>query len=125
MRRIYKIANQSTTSVMMNTLRVLFANIGDDALAFLTGVWLTQVDDDELVYVTFEHYAALLEAFKSSEVVIDFQTILPSLLVALQSPDIKIRQYAQRCLTLISEGMQAKFQRVYAFDIIYGSSSGG
>lgn len=123
MRTIYKAATASTIAIMMNTLNVLFANIQDDALSFLTGIWLTSLDDDELAVLALGHSVALLEAFKSTCAVVDFQTVLPSLLVALQSPSLKIREYALQCLRLMSESTQTKFKRVYAFDVIYGHSA--
>lgn len=108
---------------MMNTLSVLFGNIQDDALAFLTGIWLTGLDDQDLAALTLSHCVALLEAFKSTSSAVDFQTILPSLLVALQSPSLKIREASLQCLTLMSDSTQGKLERVYAFDSIYGASA--
>ncbi|KIY65181.1 hypothetical protein CYLTODRAFT_357230 [Cylindrobasidium torrendii FP15055 ss-10] len=124
MRTVYTIANKCTTSSMMHTLRALFGTLGDDALAFLTGLWLT-ADSPEFAAVALAHYAALLEAFGGGSVAMDFQTVIPALLVAIQSPVLAIRQLALRCLNLVNEGSKKTLDRVYAFDAIYGAGGEG
>ncbi|KAF9021672.1 hypothetical protein BDZ89DRAFT_1137818 [Hymenopellis radicata] len=122
MRTIYRTATSSSVAIMMNTFSVLFATIQDDALAFFVGIWLTSVDHAQ-EKLALGHCVALLKAFKASETPVDFQTVLPSLLVALQSSELKHREYALLCLALMAEGTQRKYERVYAFDAIYGSSA--
>ncbi|KAF9034474.1 hypothetical protein BDZ89DRAFT_1158021 [Hymenopellis radicata] len=91
MRTIYRTATSSSVAIMMNTFSVLFATIQDDALAFFVGIWLTSVDHAQ-EKLALGHCVALLKAFKASETAVDFQTVLPSLLVALQSSELKTQR---------------------------------
>lgn len=104
-------------------LRNLFMNIADEALAFLTGVWVN-CDDEDLAVVAFGHTIALLKAHMSGDESVDFQTIVPSLLVSLQSPHLEIRKAALQCVGLLAKAAEKKYARVYAFDTIYGGSTG-
>ncbi|KAK0447887.1 uncharacterized protein EV420DRAFT_1647628 [Desarmillaria tabescens] len=122
MRSIYGLANSSSSNVAMHMLRTLFMNIADEALAFLTGVW-ANCDDEDLAVVAFGHTIALLKAHTSGDESVDFQTIVPSLLVSLQSPNLEIRKAALQCISLLAEASEKKYARVYAFDTIYGAST--
>ncbi|KAA1474189.1 hypothetical protein DENSPDRAFT_781033 [Dentipellis sp. KUC8613] len=129
MRTVYKLANSSTSLPLLSTalLRAQFINLADDALAFLAGIWLTNPRDVRQTpfrHAALCHAAAFLSAHESAEDTIDFQTILPSLLVALQDLDTAVRIVALDCLHLLvklSAGKTAK--AVYAFDSIYGQGS--
>ncbi|KAK0237018.1 armadillo-type protein [Armillaria nabsnona] len=122
MRSIYGLANSSSSNIAMHMLRTLFMNIADEALAFLTGVW-ADCDDEDLAVVAFGHTIALLKAHMSGDESVDFQTIVPSLLVSLQSPHLEIRKAALQCVGLLAKGAEKKYARVYAFDTIYGGST--
>ncbi|KAG7447396.1 uncharacterized protein BT62DRAFT_967377 [Guyanagaster necrorhizus] len=123
MRSIYEMANSSSSNVAMHMLRTLFMNIADEALAFLTGIWAIS-DDEDLAVVAFGHTIALLKAHMSGDESVDFQTIVPSLLVSLQSPSLEIRKAALQCVSLLAKASEKKYVRVYAFDTIYGASTG-
>lgn len=122
MRSIYALANSSSSNIAMHMLRTLFMNIADEALAFLTGVWVN-CDDEDLAVVAFGHTIALLKAHMSGDESVDFQTIVPSLLVSLQSPSLEIRKAALQCVSLLAKASEKKYARVYAFDTIYGAST--
>jgi U3 small nucleolar RNA-associated protein 10 len=68
------------------------------------------------------HSAAFLEAHILEDDGIDFQTILPLLLVALQDPDAQIRQGALECISRIRILSDRKLSSVYRFDTVYGDS---
>lgn len=108
---------------------MLFANLGDDALAFLTGVWLTagSKDEDEqshIQYAALKHAAAFLEAHVVAQRTIDFQTVFPAMLVMLQSPDASVREAVARCIAVVVRLSSVKeAEAVYAFDAIYGADS--
>ncbi|KAK0476138.1 hypothetical protein IW261DRAFT_1643515 [Armillaria novae-zelandiae] len=123
MRSIYGVANSSSSNIAMHMLRTLFMNIADEALAFLTGVWVN-CDDEDLAVVAFGHTIALLKAHVSGDESVDFQTIVPSLLVSLQSPNLEIRKATLQCVSLLAKASEKKYARVYAFDTIYGASTG-
>jgi U3 small nucleolar RNA-associated protein 10 len=119
MRTIYHLANVSTT-----LLQALFVNFKEDALAFLAGIWST--NDAEILKesrsVTLLHAAAFLEAHILEDDGIDFQTILPPLLVALQDPDAQICQGALECISRIRILSDRRLSSVYRFDTVYGDS---
>ncbi|TFY70773.1 hypothetical protein EVG20_g2223 [Dentipellis fragilis] len=129
MRTVYRLANSSTSLPLLSTalLRAQFINLSDDALAFLAGIWLTNprdVGQTPFRHAALCHAAAFLSAHESTEHAVDFQTILPSLLVALQDSDTAIRIVALDCVHLLvklSDGKTAT--GVYAFDSIYGQGS--
>lgn len=131
MRAVYTFSNSSSHMPVLTThlLRLLFLKLGDDALAFLVGIWLNNLadaesKDDHVSYAALRHAAAFLSAHTSTEHWVDFQTVLPALLVVLQSPTRRVREAAVECLGLIAQISQAKdASAVYAFDAIYGAGS--
>ena len=72
--------------------------------------------------VALLHAAAFLEAHILEDDGIDFQTILPLLLVALQDPDTQICQGALECISRIRTLSDRKLSLVYRFDTVYGDS---
>lgn len=132
MRAVYQLGNSSTSLPLLSThlLRILFINLRDDALAFLAGIWLADGIDgnevqDHLRHAALRHAMAFLEAHRTTSHWVDFQTILPALLVALQNANQHVRKSAAECLSILAQLSQSKtVSEVYAFDTIYGSSSG-
>ena len=126
MRRIYHLANVSTTLPVLSSrlLQALFVNFKEDALIFLAGIWSTK--DAEVLKesrsVALLHSAAFLEAHILEDDGIDFQTILPLLLVVLQDPDSQICQGALECISRIRILSDRKLSLVYRFDTVYGDS---
>lgn len=128
MRTIYRLANMSTSAprLTMNLLQTLFINLKDDALAFLAGIWINCTpknnNDDLLVTVALRHAVAFLEAHIAEDGGMDFQTIFPAFLVALQSESVDIRQAALACISCLRRLADRQFTAVYRFDTIYGQS---
>ena len=126
MRTIYRLANISASAprLAMNLLQTLFVNLKDDALAFLAGVWISCIlkngDADLLASVGLHHAAAFLEAHIAEDDGMDFQTILPAFLVALQSQDVEVRKTALTCISCLRRLADRRFTAVYRFDTIYG-----
>ena len=101
-----------------------FIKLADDALAFLVGVWLSAEEDAQLRRTALSHALAFISAHDATEQVIDFQTVLPALLVALGDPDRGVRYQASNCVHLLVQLSTAKqASGVYAFDTIYGEST--
>ena len=131
MRAVYRLVNSSTALPLLSTalLRAQFINLAEDTLAFLAGIWLIQSPksaDNEPRYrrAALCHAAAFLAAHESIEQTVDFQTILPALLLALQDPDQSVREAANECLQLLAKLFsKKKATGVYGFDTIYGSHS--
>ncbi|KAJ4481176.1 hypothetical protein J3R30DRAFT_3464943 [Lentinula aciculospora] len=143
MQQLYLWANStSPLPVRMHIIRTLFANLGREAGVFLISVWLQfscksdsrHVEDEEILSAssssTLYHLAAFLQAhttLPSGKASLDFQTLLPTAVVALSSSSQEVRQAAMECLSMLKElsvGDTVKgkrFDAVYAFDRVYGN----
>ncbi|KAJ7630018.1 hypothetical protein DFH06DRAFT_704991 [Mycena polygramma] len=125
MRAVYKLSN-STSVVPLLTIGLLselFSHLKDDALAFLAGVWTTCLESAaDICVVALRHAAAFLEAHKEEADGVDFQTILPALIICLPSTDPEIRTAALDCISIQRDLTVQRFTTVYAFDAIYGDS---
>ena len=121
---VYKLANASPSlpSLTTNIIRALFVNLKDDSLVFLIGILMQSLGINENrghCTTALRHAAAFLKAKPN----VDFQVILPSLVVAMQDADSGIREAALECVELMAANNK-EIQGVYAFDVIYGESSG-
>ncbi|CAA7262090.1 unnamed protein product [Cyclocybe aegerita] len=124
MRSIYRLANASTTLPVLSSaiLQLLFISLQDGALAFLAGIWTAPATDDlkESIGISLLHAAAFLEAHIQEDDGIDFQTILPAVLVALQSSDAQVREGGLECISRIRILNERWLSSIYQFDVIYG-----
>lgn len=132
MRRLYKLVNSSSAlpALSSHLMTALFISLGEDALKFLAGVWLqpsaASAGSDPAQYSALKHAAAFLEAHFATQRFVDFQTVLPAVLVAVQYGDRRLREAALECVSAMVRIAQAKTPvGVYAFDVIYGAGSGG
>lgn len=127
MRAVYKLANSSSVVPLLTIelLSELFVHLKDDALAFLAGVWTTcLVSAVDICVVALRHAAAFLEAHNKEADGVDFQTILPALIICLQSAEPEIRAATLDCISVQRNLAEQRFSAVYAFDAIYGESDG-
>ena len=125
MRSLYKLTSSSSSLSVIpaSLLRAQFIHLADNALAFLVGVWLSE-EDARLRRLALAHAFAFIAAYEATETVIDFQTVLPALLVAFGDPDRDVRHQASECVQLIARLSKAKqASGVYAFDAIYEKST--
>jgi U3 small nucleolar RNA-associated protein 10 len=121
MRSIYNLTNSSSTLSVIpaSLLRAQFIHLADDGLAFLVGVWLSE-KDARLRRIALSHAFAFIAAHEATENTIDFQTVLPALLVTFGDPDRGVRSQASECVQLLARLSRAKHASgVYAFDTIY------
>jgi U3 small nucleolar RNA-associated protein 10 len=123
MRIVYGLA-QSLGAHSMSMLSILFNNLEADSLAFLAGIW-TGSSDQELCLVSLRHASAFLQAHCSADQPLDFQTVLPSLIVAVQTLDRPGREAALECIAQLVIPTDKRFSAVYCLDTIYGSGSCG
>ncbi|TCD67119.1 snoRNA-binding rRNA-processing protein utp10 [Steccherinum ochraceum] len=129
MRAVYRLVNSSANAASFSSyvMRSLFITLAEDTLSFLAGIWLhtaTSPDAVVLTYVSLYHAAAFLEAHNAAQHTIDFQTIVPALLVAVQHTDRRVREAALQCVAALSRLSNTKKPvAVYAYDVIYGASS--
>ncbi|CCM00706.1 uncharacterized protein FIBRA_02746 [Fibroporia radiculosa] len=135
MRAVYSLSNSSPRLPLLSTnlLRILFTNLADEALTFLAGVWLsppgvTEVHKemrDHVILSALGHAKAFLEAHIAAEHWLDFQTILPAVLVIVQHANLRVREAALRVIAIITHlSLSKNIFAVYAFDTIYGDDSG-
>ncbi|THH26927.1 hypothetical protein EUX98_g7265 [Antrodiella citrinella] len=128
MRQVYRLANSSASvpALSSHLMRSLFISLADDTLSFLAGIWLNSPNAEEsvLAYVSLYHAAAFLEAYNSIQHIVDFQTVLPAILVSLQHADRRVREAALQCVAALNRlSVGKKPKAVYAYDAIYGTSS--
>jgi U3 small nucleolar RNA-associated protein 10 len=127
MRDVYRLANVSTSLPTLSSaiLQLLFLGLKDQSLSFLSGIWTSSDQEHRALKATsLLHAAAFIEAHILEDDGIDFQTILPSLLVALHDSDSQISQAASECISRIWILADRRLDSVYQFDVIYGRSSG-
>ena len=160
MRSIYEIANASTSLPILSStiLQLLFLGLKDNSLAFLSGIWASSFPKsnsaasshptsgpasnrarDEFKNsraISLLHAAAFLEAHVLEEDGMDFQTVLPSLVVGLLSTatdgmggegvvgvdggKMQMRKGVFECLSRIRVLVEGTLRKVYKFDVIYG-----
>lgn len=125
MRTVYYVASSSSSPVISTALlQALFTNLKDDALAFLAGIWAgadkRARDDEQLRAFALLHASAFLQAHIDENDGVDFQTILPMLLIGLSSPSGLVRQAAIKCMAQLQVLSERQLVTVYKFDGIYG-----
>ena len=133
MATLYALANAASTLPLMSAylLRALFISLKDDALVFLAGVWSSTPSDaseetrTQTQLAALAHASAFFIAHQASQEPVDFQTIVPSILAVLESPNQPVRAAAVQCLSILRQLSQAgKPKAVYGFDTVYGIQSG-
>lgn len=131
LRAVYTLSNSSAKLPVLsvNLLRALFVNLGEDSLGFLVGIWLRPPltvkgsDGDHLRTAALLHATTFLEAHCATEHWLDFQTVLPALLVALQNSDRRVREAAVSCVHTLVSLVEKEPSAIYAYDAIYGPTS--
>ncbi|PCH43122.1 hypothetical protein WOLCODRAFT_121527 [Wolfiporia cocos MD-104 SS10] len=130
MRAVYRLSNSSSSLPLLSThlLRAIFMNLGDDALVFLAGIWVSpaqsSTENAHVCAAALRHATAFLQAHSAAGRSVDFQTILPAIIVALQNADVRVREAAIGCISELDKLSHAKeVSAIYAFDTIYGTES--
>ncbi|KAF8654764.1 hypothetical protein AX16_003419 [Volvariella volvacea WC 439] len=125
MKDVYRVAN-TLFHLPTRVLNTIFNAIDGDSLALLASVWADPpkyIDPEHLRAVALMHGIAYLKAHLDQDIRIDFQTIIPSLLVALQSPAPNCRELALEVISILRQLANSSFTSVYKFDTIYGDAS--
>ncbi|OCF41969.1 hypothetical protein I317_04161 [Kwoniella heveanensis CBS 569] len=104
-------------------LRALLAQLGEEALLFLASVWTSQ-SPLALRTASLRHATAFVSAYAGVKIEqgIDFQIMIPSVLVALRDSEKPIRAAAVDLLRAMALNAQAS-ENIYALDTVYGSRS--
>lgn len=124
--------DRSKTVPSPQILTNLFSKIGDASLTLLASIWTSSKLKSEIRLAALCHGHAFFAAFAAKDCKIrhvDFQTVIPSLLVALKDAEAFIRLEALQCLEQISaitaaiENRPKEEERVelYGYDSIYGN----
>jgi len=89
---------------------------------FLAGIVARshKIEEDKGMCVAALRHAA---SFLAAQPNVDFQTILPSFIVAILGADVDIRAAAIDCLEIVADNHK-DLHVVYGFDTIYGEKSG-
>lgn len=129
--QIYLWANTAIlpANVAQSLLRSLLTQLGEEALLFLSSVWTSSTSPAPLRTSALKHALAFIRAYATLPTTpaaqgqpVDFQVILPQILIALQDSDKDVRRVAVDVLRSVEggEGMGD----VYALDTVYGDQSG-
>ena len=124
MRAVYSAVNTTSSNLkfVMHVNQKLFEQLQVDSLLFLAGLWMHAIESTK--YVALRHALAFFGAH-SSNVVVDFQTVIPALVCTLQSTDKRIREAAMECIATLAKSTSsaAKPAVVYAYEQVYGQAS--
>ncbi|TIB99805.1 hypothetical protein E3Q18_01415 [Wallemia mellicola] len=121
---VYKLGNAPyvLTNLATILLRSLFVALRETSLSFLASIYTNRQYSDHIRNAAIKHTDAFLKVSATAEAKVDFQTILPSVLIALQDPIKDVRLGAIHCLRTLSKS-NCTTGEIYAFDKIYGSNS--
>lgn len=125
---IYHFVNTASKSIGSEGLakkitRSIFTGVvGEDSLAFLASIW-TLNGSAELSAIALRDAAAYVVA-RAAKGSIDFQMLLPAVLVALQSNSAKVRTYGMNLLTALESVIPSATAQVYGQEVFYGPTSG-
>ncbi|KAG9005674.1 snoRNA-binding rRNA-processing protein utp10 [Tulasnella sp. JGI-2019a] len=127
-RDIYTLVNSASALYPLATtlLRAVFVNIKDDALLLLVGVCTDDSSPPFLQCMALNHAKAFLVAQSAvqTDSALDFQIIIPALLVALSSLDKSVRLAAIECIEVMQSMHRERRCGVYAVESIYGKHTG-
>lgn len=128
-KNVYTLLNASisTTETISQINNNIFTHFGSDTLLFLASLWISppslpNIITDTTRYIALRHALAFIRAKTTDDHVIDIQTVLPSLLVSLQSTDRRVRLVTMDCITTLAAAA-SKPSGVYAYDVVYGRVS--
>ncbi|KZT53175.1 hypothetical protein CALCODRAFT_60703 [Calocera cornea HHB12733] len=125
-RAVYRLlSNQGLASpARTQCLKCLFSSLRDDSLLLLAGIWADDSSSAEVRTSALSHGRAILQSHNSGDLV-DFQAIVPSLLVALSDGSRLVRSAAVKACKTLAEMYSAgrKPKAVFAIDHLYGDES--
>ncbi|WRT69783.1 uncharacterized protein IL334_006774 [Kwoniella shivajii] len=110
-------------SLAQNLLRSLLAQLGEDALLFFASIWTSRTSV-ALRTASLRHALAFVSAYSGIKIQqgIDFQIMIPSVLIALQDEAKAVRSAAMAVLRAMASNAQSS-ENVYALDTVYGDKS--
>ena len=122
---VYKLANApyALTQLATTLLRSVFKALRDNSLAFLASIWVNNDMEDYMRNAALRHAEAFFKVSATDNSKFDYQTIVPSLLIALQDVSKDVRIAAVNCLKILSNSTVSGSPQIFAFDSIYGKNS--
>lgn len=124
---LYTLSNSGllNSAVAATILRSLLTQLAEDALVFFASIWTSHTIDitPALRITALKHALAFINAYKAQGHGIDFQMMVPALVIALQDENKEVRSAAVVLLKAV-QGSIGKVEDVYALDTFYGSQSG-
>ncbi|KAK8849743.1 hypothetical protein IAR55_005078 [Kwoniella newhampshirensis] len=124
-KQIYLWANAGLlpASVSSTLLRSLLTQLGEDALLFFASLW-TSTSSVTLRTASLRHATAFISACSGvkSQQGVDFQILIPAILIALRDGEQVVRQAGVKVLKAMS-GETEGSATIYALDTIYGDRS--
>lgn len=133
-RSLYAWANGDTAAapIARSVLAVLFGLLKESTPAFLAGIWIKHDGDARLATTALKHTRAFLSAHASYKATsaTDFQTLVPSLLIAAMNDAVSVRREAVENLRLVTQLAKngcsedaAAGAAVWGYDGVYGPGS--
>ena len=106
-------------------LRSLLTQLNEDALPFLASVYASPSLSSALRIAALRHATAFVSAHASAEEgkAVDFQMVLPSLLVAMQDSNQDVREAGLGVLKAVGGLIRIGTGEIFALDTFYGSQS--
>ncbi|KAI5481102.1 U3 small nucleolar RNA-associated protein 10 [Pseudohyphozyma bogoriensis] len=122
---VYKLAhtgsNAGSSQLAAWVLEKLFgAVLADDALAFLASVWTDKAVVVALRTIALRDGAAFVEALKDVKGDVDFQVVVPAVVVALGDKEKKVRTQAISFLEVLVKVAPKTSAPVYGKAVFYG-----
>ncbi|EJU00234.1 hypothetical protein DACRYDRAFT_23206 [Dacryopinax primogenitus] len=125
-RAVFRFSNQDGVSSPARTkcLIRLFKTLGDDCLAVLSGIWADHSTPPQTRAAALSLGSAMLQSVESDDT-IDYQVVLPSVLVSLSDPSVIVREGGIQCLKVLAGLFRShkKPKAIFAIDALYGLQS--
>lgn len=126
-RKAYALANSPSLhdNLARHLLRSLFTQLGKNALMFFASVWTDSTAAFTLRVAALKHATAFVgaHAVGTDGAKVDFQMVVPALVVAMHDAEQALRAAAIELLKLVAQAPQ-EIVEVYGLDTLYGSRSG-
>ena len=121
---IYILVNSDILSppLAQSLLQSLFVQLNNDTLLFLASIWTS--GPRHIRVAALRHALAFVNAHSSSGPAVDFQLLVPALLILLQDEKKEARSAALAVLRAVAASGEKSGGEVYAIDTIYGANSG-
>jgi U3 small nucleolar RNA-associated protein 10 len=127
-KKLYALINSNLIpeSLAKSLLRSLFIQLGEESLPFFASIWSNPSTSSTLRVVALRHATAFVSAHANAEEgqAMDFQMVLPAVLISLQDSDRTVREAGIGVLKAIAGLVRKSGGDIFALDTFYGARSG-